>query len=233
VLGGCVTPEIARRVCGPSLLALAGGCAPRPPCARGEARDAKGECIVASRVRALTEGTGLMLGDDDVGCERADASMEEEELIERGGRLACVKRMPPIRPCPPGAVDDRGTCVRVKNGDLFDAALWLRAVVGPSGGAGAPAICRAVEEHAHASGGRSSAAMPGDDLEIVLVFVDNDVSQLELRTRPSDAALELELRPFADVARAFGGAARTSEAATRIRCRRPTSAGPRAIPRSN
>jgi hypothetical protein len=257
VLGACVTPAIARDVCGPSLLPLAGGCAPRPPCKRGEARDAdadgkgdaKGEgtgaCIVASRVRALTEGTSLTLGDDDdVGCDGegadAGAAEQEEELVERGGELACVARAAPIRPGPIGMVmldlgrTPPGTCVRVKHGELVDAALWLRAVVGPSGGLGTPTFCRALERASVREG-------YGQDIEVVLRFVDNDVSQLELRARtggrPADPALERVLLPFANAARALGGASQTSEAATRVRCggdnekKRARSSGPRAIPR--
>ena len=211
VLGACVTPDVAQAVCGPSSIPLAGGCVPRPPCKAGEAREANGSCIAAARVRALAEENGILLGDeDDVGCDGA----QELVLRDASGHLGC--RPPPtaMRACPIGSVGDeaQASCVRIKDGDLVDASAWLRAVVGPSGGKGSRATCGLVDE---------------GELEVSLRFLDNDVRELELRAHPLSA--EFALRPFANAMRALGGAARTSEVATRVRCPPGSNGRPRGV----
>lgn len=206
VLGACVAREVAQAVCGPSSIPLAGGCVPRPPCKGGEARDAGGTCIAAARVRSLAQENGIVIGeDDDVGCEG------EQELVLRypGNDLACAARPEPLRACPLGSVGDERACIRVKNGEVVDAALWLRTVVGPSGGRGSPAICRALQ----------GLELELEYVEVVLRFADNDVSQLELRARPAEA--ERLFSPFSTAARSLGGASQTFEVATRVRCGRP------------
>lgn len=201
---------------------IAGGCVPRPPCKPGEARDAndpKGACVPAGRVRALAEENGIYLGDDDdVGCERG----EELILSDASGHLRCSPPPPAMRACPIGAVGDEAAsaCVKIKEGNIVDAALWLRSVVGPAGGRGSRAICRALGAHAVDDRGEA---------EIVFRFVDNDVSQLELRARPMTA--EVALEPFANAARGLGGAARTSEVATRVWCGQVATTPPRPKPR--
>jgi hypothetical protein len=169
---------------------------------------------------------------------------KEQELVAasvdgraRPPSLGCVARSTtaPARTCPAGSILDLGgACVRVIESSAceketrVDVGRWLRAVIGPDGGEGAPPLCSAL---GRGPGPLAPATGQGDPrLAVSLSFPDNDVSLVVARARAlapegafdaaNTAELEQVLRPMVDALRSLGGTASQAIVATTVHCPR-------------
>ncbi len=211
-LGACVPPALAARLCGPSAKATLDGCAPRPPCERGRARDlATGECLAARDVRTLASTLGIMVAEDEaLVCPDAELVSGVVEASPPGPRLGCLPRPVATRALPWPMVTPRGV----------DVAAWLRTAIGPEGGPGAAPLCEALKRSA---GALAAAVSVEVRVEVSLVFPDNDVTQLVARIGGSGArAAELEavVGPMIEALRSLGRGADQASIGTSVRCRR-------------
>ena len=211
-LGACVPPALAARLCGSAAFATPDGCAPRPPCDRGRARDlASGECLAARDVRTLASTLGIMVAEDEVlVCHDAELVSGVVETSPPGPRLGCLPRPLATRALPWPVVTPRGV----------DVGAWLRMAIGPEGGPGAPPLCEAMRR----SVGALAAAVTMDvRVEVSLVFPDNDVTQLVAEVRGAGAGtaeLDGVVRPMFEALRNLGGTADQSSIGTSVTCRR-------------
>ena len=225
LLGACVPPAIAEQACGAASIATLDGCAARPACGPGRARDlANGQCVPVREVRALATSLGMLVDEDQTvecpdGGELATAYVDEGTP---GPRLGCL---PPSRPravtCPASSLADRaGACVRVSEGGRVDAVRWLQAAIGSEGGPGASPLCSALEQGAGALAVNATVEVR---VELGLEFPDNDVSQVIARVQGSGAAVrELEhvLAPFVEALRMLGGTANQASITAAVHCHR-------------
>jgi len=220
--GGCAPLAIAQAFCGGRFVATEAGCARRPPCEKGRARDlATGECLPRREVRALAMEIGMPATEDDV------VVCESGELVgsvsDRSGprRLGCLPDVLVLEERPPAGGPRR-------RGGSLDVVHWTTANFGADGASeGGKALCAALARQPGA------LASPASELraELSLAFPDNDVSQVVLRTRilaaqpgisGSEAATELErvVGPMVEALRGIGGSASEATLSTRIRCKR-------------
>gem|GEM_PF-1833797 len=199
VLGVCLSPAEAKRLCAPDA-ARGRGCEALA-CAAEDVVDLDhGRCAGAREARALAERSEIPLGgDESLGCAAAD------RLVVIGGALLCLPR---AAMCPRGARWRRDRCEEapscgagaiaasaaapggptparcaalVDRDGVVDVAAWARAAFGPDGGVGSPDVCGPI--------GRSAAPLaspaPGGLvlLTIDLTFPDNDVRGATARVR--------------------------------------------------
>lgn len=221
LLGACVSPRIAEDHCGPSAIATAVDCAPRPPCEPGRPRDlANGECLPQRDARAIATSSGILVAED----ERLECEAGGELAVgapDSRGALA-VGCIPPVKsasstpssrlaPCPAGSVRvPSGTeCTRVIEGSSrrdarVDVVRWLQAVIGVEGGSAAPLLCEALARAPRSLSPSGVTSIPSGtgsrtQMTVSIVFQDNDVSALvwSLRLRgtitPPDPAVTVEL----------------------------------------
>src|SRR6187401_2001609 len=67
LLGACVSPAVAAQACGAAAIATLDGCAARPPCEAGRARDLDtGECLPRRDTRAIATSLGILVGEDEL-----------------------------------------------------------------------------------------------------------------------------------------------------------------------
>jgi hypothetical protein len=246
LFGACVSARTAVAHCGAAAVVTPAGCAARPPCGPGRARDLiTGECLARREVRDLAASLGILVADDDVlGCPNGSDLASVTGATDDGApRLGCVPRAGPATlplACPAGSVPlfpssgapGAATCSRViaagsSNGGLdVDVIRWMQAVAGADGGPGAPPLCRAWER---APGFLGSATAADARFTVSLRFPDNDVSLVvaEVRSADAAAAVELEhvLRPMIEALRALGGTARQAAITTTLRCGGAAAAG--------
>lgn len=251
LLGACVAARTAAEHCGATAVATADGCAVRPPCAAGRARDLlSGECLAGRDVRNLAASLGILVADDDVlgcpeGSQLASVTGERDERSPRLGCLPWTKPAPPSLACPPGSVAASRpggvpACTRVIERSATGGALevdvvrWVQAAIGSDGGPGAPPLCGAWER----APGFLGSASPADARFVVsLLFADNDVSLVVAQVRGPDAAATTELdrvlRPMIEALRAFGGTASQASVTTSVRCVRSAAVRPSSVPAEN
>lgn len=249
MLGACVSARIAAEHCGPSAIAGASECTPRPSCERGRARDRiTGDCVAVRDVRSIATGLGMLVAEDEVMECGKERELVAASIDGRAGppSLGCVARSTPApaRTCPAGSILDLGgACVRViesaacEKEARVDVARWLRAVIGPDGGEGASPLCSALRRGPEAL---APATGQGDPrLAVSLSFPDNDVSLVVAGARTlavegafdaaGTAELERALRPMVEALRSLGGTASQATVATTVHCpraplERPTAA---------
>lgn len=241
LLGACVSPTIAAEHCGASASMTVAGCAPRPACERGQARDlVSGGCMVRRDVRMLATSLGILLvADDDlVGCASgAELVTSPGELGDGSPQLGCLPpRGPAASTCPAGSIlGEDGRCARVYEGGTsprearVDVVRWLQASIGPEGGSGAPHLCDALARSPAALSSNAATAGSSPRLVVTLEFPDNDISLVSARTQGgTDAAANAELErvvyPMIEALRSFGGSASQASVGTSVNCRRPTDA---------
>ena len=115
VLGACVSPVIAEQACGTGSIATIDGCAARPPCEPGRARDlSTSECLARRDVRALASSLGILVSPDEtLGCP--DGGDLATGNVEQGApRLGCLPPPgPQERACPLGSIADPTGCVEL------------------------------------------------------------------------------------------------------------------------
>jgi hypothetical protein len=257
LLGACVSARTAVAHCGAAAVVTPAGCAARPPCEPGRARDLiTGECLARREVRELAASLGILVAADDVlGCPNgSDLASVTSGTDDGAPRLGCVTRAGPATlplACPAGSVPlfsssgapGAATCSRViasgssSGGLAIDVVRWVQAVVGADGGPGAPPLCRAWER---APGFLGSATAADARFTVSLRFPDNDVSLVvaEVRSPTAAAAVELEhvLRPMIEALRALGGTARQAAVTTTVRCAGAAGSGgarPSSVPAEN
>lgn len=233
LVGACVAPRIAEDHCGPSAIATAVDCAPRPSCEPGRPRDlVNGECLPHRDARAIATASGILIAED----ERLECEAGGELVVgarDSRGALA-VGCIPPVKSassssrdtapsarCPAGSVrvPSGAECTRVIAGSSrrdarVDVVRWLQAVIGVEGGPAAPPLCEALARAPRSLG--SSGSGSRTQMSLSIVFQDNDMSALvwSLRLRgtitPPDPAVTVELSravaPLMEALRALGGA---------------------------
>lgn len=218
-LGACVPPVLAARLCGPSARATLEGCAPRPPCDRGRARDlASGECLAQRDVRTLAGAVGLLVAEDEaLVCQDAELVTGVVAASPPGPRLGCL-------PWPAVSRADRWPVMTARG---VDVAAWLRAAVGTDGGAAATPLCEALQR---SPGALAAAVSVEVRVEVSLAFPDNDVTQVVATVRGSGAEtaeLEAVVAPMVEALRNLGGTADQAAFGAAVHCRR-TSRRPHA-----
>src|SRR5690606_784898 len=98
-------------------------------CARGRARSLdEGTCISTRDTRELARAVGVFVADEDV----IECEAEADELVAspRLGRIGCLAREAPRRPCPVGAVREGASCVSLVSAGTVDLGRWARAAAG-------------------------------------------------------------------------------------------------------
>lgn len=218
-LGACVSPPLAARLCGPSAQVTLDGCAPRPPCERGRARDLdSGACVPARDVRTLASTVGIMVAEDEaLVCPDGELVTAVVEASPPGPRLGCLP-LPHVT---------RAAAWPIRTARGVDVGAWLRAAIGPEGGQAAAPLCDALKRGPSAL---AVAATTEVRVEVTLVFPDNDVSQVIRTVRGSGAGtaeLEGVVGPMVEALQNFGGTADQASIGTSVICKR-TSERPRA-----
>lgn len=239
VLGACVSARVAAAHCGASAIATESGCAARPPCERGRARDRRtGDCVATRDVRSIAMELGILVAEDEVLECAGERELAAASTGARGGppSLGCVARSSsPARACPAGSIlDVGGACVRLSEGGgcgrdaRIDVVRWLRAVIGPDGGEGASPLCGALARGPGALAPATGQADPR--FAVSLSFPDNDVTLVVAEVRalggtgavdPADTAeLERAVAPMVEALRSLGGTAKQATIATTVHCAR-------------
>ena len=242
LLGACVSGRTASEYCGPGAFATAEGCALRPSCEPGRARElVSSECLARRDVRNLAASLGILVADDELlGCPAGnELSAVTGDEDEGSLRLGCLPRE--VRPavgasCPAGSLGisaGPARCERLLRRRSsgappeIDVARWVEQVIGADGGPGAPPLCRA---WAKAPAFLGSATPIDARFSITLLFPDNDVSLVVAEVRSPDAAAATELdrvlRPMVEALRAFGGTASQASLTATVRCARTAGARP-------
>ena len=140
-------------------------------------------------------------------------------------RLGCLPMKPAARSAAVPALAGRD--------GRIDVVRWLHAAVGPDGGAGSSSFCSAMARQPGALASPTAEVRA----EIVLVFPDNDVSQVAARSHvtaalagvsPVEADRELErlVAPRIEALRALGalgGTASEGTVSVRVRCKRSST----------
>lgn len=225
LLGACVSPAIAAKACGAAALATLDGCAPRPPCEPGRARDLEtGECLPHRDTRAIATSLGLLVGEDELlscpdGGQLATGAVED---TPPGPRIGCLPaRLGRSVVCPVGELPGpSGPCQRVGDGARIDVVRWLHAAIGPDGGAGAPPLCAAL---AQSPGALANAGPREVRVQVAVVFPDNDVTQVSATVHGAGAGpgeLEHVVAPLIEALRSLGGVASQASIITAVRCHR-------------
>ena len=139
-----------------------------------------------------------------------------------GPRLGCLPRLEAAHGarCPAGSLAEGAACRPVRSSQGVDVGAWLRSVIGPEGGPAAPPLCDAL---ARSAGALAVPVSVDVQVELTLLFPDNDVSQVSATVRGSGATtaeLEQVLAPLIEALRSLGGTADQAALATTVRCRR-------------
>jgi len=262
IAGACLNPDEAADYCGKAAKPDQGGCL-RPACPPQETRDiASGECVPALALRKIAAMRHIDLKDEaSLGCANAETS-----LVVDGSHVACIPHAVSCGrgarwmdggcrsdiACPPGSVAQSPltkvgevaslVCVPVVHKERADALLdvgtWVRLVLGPDGGEGTAAVCGPL------------ALRPGElgvvphgkttlEVEVRLVFPDNEVSAVVLARRRGDAHAEAApappmivdaLSPLWKSLRLVGGTANAASATVTVQCPIESGPAPTAVP---
>ena len=223
--GACMSAERAARYCGARARWDDGACVPLA-CIAGQVLDEMtGECLGARQLRATFEG-------HTPECRAGSA------LRVADGHPRCDEpfMVAPRDRCDAGAVlDPRAKrCLRVVDErGVVNVATWARAMVGANGEGGAEELCARVTLDPFAYG-LPSGAESSVDVDVEIVFPDNDVTLVHARTRatggsgihradqgvPSaaDAMIQRAVGAEIEALRALGGTSDTASFTTRIGC---------------
>jgi hypothetical protein len=246
LLGACVAARTASEYCGPSAFATADGCALRPSCEPGRARElVSSECLARRDVRNLAASLGILVADDELlgcpaGSELCAVTGDEEEGSLRLGCLPRAVRSTGGASCGAGSLAVSTRCEPLLHrrspgaSPEIDVVRWVEQAIGADGGPGAAPLCRA---WARAPAFLGSATPIEGRFGVTLLFPDNDVSLVvaevaALQGSDAAAATELDrvLRPMVEALRALGKTASQASLTTTVRCARTAGARPSGAP---
>jgi len=175
LLGACVDPSVGDAWCGPAARMSSSGACVFRECAADEAVDLDGACVPLGLV--VRTGPSCPAGAALVIAAHHTACIPAAEACPRGRSLASSGQCVAARVAGEGPRKDDGT---------LDVGAWAAAVVGPSGGPGAPDTCRPLAQRPDLFG-----LTPGQALNVRLslriAVPDEDLSRAyaEVQAHPT------------------------------------------------